>query len=129
MCGTSYDGVSFNDAMKSGRAAARALAGRLWDGADRQPDSGFGMTAGASHDRHVVLVTYGEPTTPAFIDQLVYSWRILLGLTRTVAPIPRPLLPVIALSRARPQADVDGGDYSSPLEPITGRRRGNCATR
>ena len=51
--------------------------------------------------RHVVLVTYGEPTTASFSEQLVYSWRILLGLTRTVAPIPRPLLPVIALSRAR----------------------------
>ena len=38
---------------------------------------------------------------PAFVDQLVYSWRILLGLTRTVAPIPLPLLPLIALARAR----------------------------
>lgn len=70
--------------------------------------------------RHVVLVTYGEPPTPAFGEQLVYSWRILLGLTRTVAPIPRPLLPVIALARARGRrkAWTDHG-YVSPLEPIT----------
>ena len=51
--------------------------------------------------RHIILITYGEPPTPAFTDQLRYSWRILLGLTRLVAPIPRPLLPLIALSRAR----------------------------
>jgi oxygen-dependent protoporphyrinogen oxidase len=30
VCGTSYDGVSFNDAIKSGRLLARALADRLW---------------------------------------------------------------------------------------------------
>lgn len=70
--------------------------------------------------RHVVLVTYGEPPTPAFGEQLVYSWRILLGLTRTVAPIPRPLLPVIALARARGRRKswTENG-YASPLEPIT----------
>lgn len=70
--------------------------------------------------RHVVLVTYGEPPTPAFGEQLVYSWRILLGLTRTVAPIPRPLLPVIALARARTrQRSWSAHGYASPLEPIT----------
>ena len=31
VCGTSYDGVSFNHAVKSGRAMARALATTLWD--------------------------------------------------------------------------------------------------
>ena len=51
--------------------------------------------------RHAILVTYGEPRSPAFIEQLVYSWRILLGLTRSVADIPAPLVPIIALSRAR----------------------------
>ncbi len=73
--------------------------------------------------RHVVLVTYGEPPTPAFGEQLVYSWRILLGLTRTVAPIPRPILPLIALSRARGRnrAWREHG-YASPLEPITTRQ-------
>ncbi len=73
--------------------------------------------------RHVVLVTYGEPPTPAFVDQLVYSWRILVGLTRTVAPIPRPVLPVIALSRARGRrASWLEHDYLSPLEPVTERQ-------
>jgi len=70
--------------------------------------------------RHVVLVTYGEPPTPAFGEQLLYSWRILVGLTRTVAPIPRPLLPVIALARARGRRKSwTENRYASPLEPIT----------
>jgi protoporphyrin/coproporphyrin ferrochelatase len=70
--------------------------------------------------KHIVLVTYGEPTTAAFIDQLVYSWRILLGLTRTVADIPAPLIPLIALSRARGRnAMWRRNAYTSPLEPIT----------
>lgn len=70
--------------------------------------------------KHVVLVTYGEPTSPSFVDQLVYSWRILLGLTRTVADIPAPLLPLIALSRGRGRNALwRKYAYSSPLEPIT----------
>ena len=70
--------------------------------------------------KHIVLVTYGEPTSPSFVDQLVYSWRILLGLTRTVADIPAPLIPLIALSRARGRnAMWKSNQYSSPLEPIT----------
>jgi len=70
--------------------------------------------------KHVILVTYGEPTSPSFVEQLVYSWRILLGLTRTVADIPAPLIPVIALSRARGRnAMWRKAGYSSPLEPIT----------
>ncbi len=73
--------------------------------------------------RHVVLVTYGEPPTPAFVDQLVYSWRILLGLTRTVAPIPVPLLPIIAWSRGRGRQRLwTEHDYTSPLEPISVRQ-------
>ena len=32
VCGTSYDGVSFNHAVKSGRATARSLATSLWGG-------------------------------------------------------------------------------------------------
>ena len=76
-----------------------------------------------SATRHVVLVTYGEPPTPAFVDQLVYSWRILLGLTRTVAPIPMPVVPVIALSRARGRTRLwRAYRYESPLEPITERQ-------
>jgi protoheme ferro-lyase len=70
--------------------------------------------------KHVILVTYGEPPTPAFVDQLVYSWRILLGLTRTVADIPAPLIPLIALSRGRGRNALwRRHGYSSPLEPIT----------
>lgn len=70
--------------------------------------------------KHVVLVTYGEPPTPAFVDQLVYSWRILLGLTRTVADIPAPLIPLIALSRARGRTALwKRYGYRSPLEPVT----------
>ena len=70
--------------------------------------------------RHVVLVTYGEPPTPAYLAQLRYSWRILLGLTRAVAPIPAAVLPVIALSRARFRNRMWTTErYASPLEPIT----------
>lgn len=73
--------------------------------------------------RHVILATYGEPPTPAFLDQLGYSWRILLGLTRKVDAIPRPLLPVIALARARGrQRSWRDEQYGSPLEPITERQ-------
>jgi protoheme ferro-lyase len=76
-----------------------------------------------SRNNHVVLVTYGEPPTPSFFDQLAYSWRILVGLTRKVDAIPRPLLPVIALARARGRRQLwRQYDYGSPLEPITGRQ-------
>ncbi len=69
---------------------------------------------------HVVLTTYGEPPTPSLTDQLVYSWRILLGLTRTVAPIPRPLITLIAVARARGRRRMwREWDYGSPLERIT----------
>ncbi len=33
VCGTSYDGVSFNHAVKSGRMMAHSLADTMWDGA------------------------------------------------------------------------------------------------
>lgn len=73
--------------------------------------------------QHVILVTYGEPPTPAFFDHLTYSWRILLGLTRTIAAIPKPILPVIALSRARLRNRTWREEaYHSPLEPITARQ-------
>lgn len=74
--------------------------------------------------RHAILSTYGEPAAARFGDQLRYSWRILLGLTRTVAPIPRPVLPLIALSRARGRvASWKAEGYASPLEPITEAQR------
>lgn len=70
--------------------------------------------------RHVILLTYGEPPTPDFWGQLKYSWRILLGLTRTVASIPALLLPLIALSRARLRTRTWRAErYGSPLEPAT----------
>lgn len=76
-----------------------------------------------SGTRHVVLVTYGEPPTPAFVDQLVYSWRILIGLTRSVAPIPVPLIPLIALARARGRTRLwNSYRYGSPLEAVTERQ-------
>lgn len=82
-----------------------------------------------SETRHVVLVTYGEPPAAAFVDQLVYSWRILLGLTRTVAPIPAPLVPAIALARAWTRTrSWSAYRYTSPLEPITGQQRDQVAT-
>jgi protoheme ferro-lyase len=79
---------------------------------------------------HVVLATYGEPPDPRFADQLVYSWRILLGLTRKVAAIPKPVLPLIALARAhgRRQLWREHG-YGSPLEPITHEQADGLASR
>jgi protoheme ferro-lyase len=73
----------------------------------------------------VVLVTYGEPPTPSWVDQLVYSWRILLGLTRTVASIPAPVVPIIALSRANGRYRLWRDEqYGSPLEGHTQRQAG-----
>ena len=70
--------------------------------------------------RHVVLVTYGEPPSPSFVDQLTYSWRILLGLTRSVADIPMAAIPFIAVSRAHGRRRLwQAHSYRSPLEPIT----------
>jgi protoheme ferro-lyase len=69
---------------------------------------------------HVVLLTYGEPPEVAFLPQFTYSWRILFGLTRIIAPIPLPVLPVIAYQRARLRVKMwrDEG-YSSPIEAET----------
>jgi protoheme ferro-lyase len=70
--------------------------------------------------QHLVLITYGEPPEPSFGAQLRYSWRILLGLTRAVAPIPLAVLPIIALKRAWSRVSLWRAErYRSPLEPIT----------
>jgi protoheme ferro-lyase len=70
--------------------------------------------------RHVVLLTYGEPPEARFGPQLAYSWRILWGLTRRVAPIPPFVIPFIALSRARFRVGLwRGHEYSSPIEALT----------
>ena len=76
--------------------------------------------------QHVVLVTYGEPPSSSFTDQLTYSWRILLGLTRSVARIPAAAIPVIALSRTRGRRRLwrEHG-YTSPLEPLTQQQAAN----
>ena len=70
--------------------------------------------------RHVVLVSYGEPPVPDFGGQFAYSFRILLNLTRIIAAIPAPLLPLIALARARSRRKTwRARGYGSPLETIT----------
>jgi len=70
--------------------------------------------------RHVVLLTYGEPPEARFGPQFAYSWRILWGLTRRVAPIPPFVLPFIALARARLRARLwRDHAYASPIEAIT----------
>lgn len=45
VCGTSYDGVSFNHAVKSGRELATSLAGRLWSRDLTAPVTAQGVTA------------------------------------------------------------------------------------
>jgi protoheme ferro-lyase len=73
--------------------------------------------------RHVVLLTYGEPPEARFGSQLAYSWRILWGLTRRVAPIPPFVLPFIALARARFRTGLwRKHGYVSPIESITGEQ-------
>ena len=70
--------------------------------------------------QHLVLVTYGEPPSPSFVEQLVYSWRILQGLTRSVADIPQVAIPFIAWSRGYGRRRLwKAHGYTSPLEPIT----------
>jgi protoheme ferro-lyase len=72
------------------------------------------------NSRCVVLLTYGEPPTPAFGDQLKYSWRILQGLTRSVASIPRAVVPIIALKRGMGRSRMWSAEkYGSPLEAVT----------
>jgi ferrochelatase len=71
-------------------------------------------------ERHVVLLTYGEPPTADFGRQLAYSWRILWNLTRLVAPIPPFVIPLIAWSRARLRVKTWKDEaYGSPIEAIT----------
>ena len=74
------------------------------------------MSAG----RHVVLLTYGEPPRAGFGSQFVYSWRILFGLTRIIAPIPPLVVPMIALQRARLRVAIWRAEgYESPIEEET----------
>jgi ferrochelatase len=67
----------------------------------------------------VILATYGEPVRNSFADQWMYSYRILKGLTRKIAPIPAPVLPIIATVRARGRVKLWGENkFLSPLEPL-----------
>ena len=70
--------------------------------------------------KHIILVTYGEPTTSRFADQLSYSWRLMQGVSRSASDIAAPLLPLIALRRAYERHSLwRKHDYRSPLEPNT----------
>lgn len=70
--------------------------------------------------KHVVLVAHGEPSAPGFAEQLAYAWRLMQGVARSTADIPKPLLPFIALSRARERNSLwRKHAYRSPLEPNT----------
>lgn len=71
----------------------------------------------------IVMLTYGEPTENRFAEQYEYSRRILLKLTRKVAPIPKFAVPFLAVWRGYTR--VNGwrkAGYTSPLEPITERQ-------
>jgi ferrochelatase len=49
----------------------------------------------------------------------MYSYRILKGLTRKIAKIPAPILPVIATARARGRVRLwRDNSFISPLEPL-----------
>jgi ferrochelatase len=67
----------------------------------------------------VILATYGEPQVNSFAQQWMYSYRILKGLTRKIAKIPAPILPIIATARARGRVKLWGANsFVSPLEKL-----------
>lgn len=67
----------------------------------------------------VILATYGEPERNSFVEQWMYSYRILERLTRKIAPIPRAVLPIIATARARGRVKLwSEHNFRSPLEPL-----------
>lgn len=67
----------------------------------------------------VILSTYGEPTRNTFADQWMYSYRILEGLTRKIAKIPKPVLPIIATARAAGRVKLwKEQQFLSPLEAL-----------
>jgi protoheme ferro-lyase len=70
--------------------------------------------------KHIVLVTYGEPSEPGFANQLRYSWRLMKGVASSTADISKLRLPWIALSRAYERNALwRRHAYRSPLEPVT----------
>jgi protoheme ferro-lyase len=67
----------------------------------------------------VICATYGEPERNSFAEQWIYSYRILKGLTRKIAKIPRPMLPIIATARARVRVRLwHEHQFASPLEHL-----------
>lgn len=73
----------------------------------------------------VLLLTYGEPRQANFREQYDYSLLILKRLTRRIARIPKALLPIIALMRARTRVKTWRAErYASPLEEIHQRQTG-----
>jgi protoporphyrin/coproporphyrin ferrochelatase len=67
----------------------------------------------------VILATYGEPQVNSFAQQWMYSYRILKGLTRKIAKIPAPVLPIIATARARGRVKLwRQNAFISPLEKL-----------
>jgi len=68
----------------------------------------------------VILLTYGEPPRAEFRSQFEYSRRILHGLTRLVAPIPRWAVPALAARRALLRTMTWRAErYGSPIEAET----------
>lgn len=77
------------------------------------------MTTEQRERTGVILATYGEPRVNSFAEQWVYSYRILRGLTRKVATIPAPMLPVIATARAFNRVRLwRENAFASPLEEL-----------
>ena len=67
----------------------------------------------------VIAATYGEPAINSFAEQWIYSYRILARLTRKIAPIPKPVLPIIATARARGRVKLwNENGFASPLEKL-----------
>jgi ferrochelatase len=67
----------------------------------------------------VICATYGEPERNSFAEQWIYSYRILKSLTRKIAKIPRPILPIIATARARGRVRLwHEHHFTSPLEHL-----------
>lgn len=70
-----------------------------------------------------VLITYGEPPGASFLEQWRYSNRILMKLTRRVAPIPKFVVPLLGAWRGYTRIKTwRAENYVSPLEEITQRQ-------
>lgn len=79
------------------------------------------LPAGISNGTaRILLLTYGEPVQPNWGTQYDYSRRILSRLTRLVAPIPRPALPILAAYRGWRRVSLWRSErYTSPLARMT----------